>query len=73
MSDPSFYLRYSCAILEGEVIRKGYVAIDAIAANEIRIHITQRVEAAVAYANSLEKEINLASSLEELSNININF
>ena len=71
LANPSFCLRYSCAIIEGKLIRKGYVAIDRVVANEVQLHITQRIQDSIAYANTIEKQLIAATSLEELEAIDI--
>jgi len=66
-------IRYSCAIVEGENIRKGYVEIDVTVAENIENHLIVRGQDNVALANSLEDEVNACTTIEEVEAIDINF
>ena len=57
-SNPDFYIRYSCEIIDGETTRKGYVAITATVAAMIQSQVQARNESNISAANSCEDSIN---------------
>jgi len=73
MSNSSYYLRYSCQIIEGETIRKGYVAMDLSLGSSLMSHAELRNTNNVSHCNTVEKEIDDCSSLPDLELIDITF
>jgi len=73
LTNPSYSLRYSCHITEGESKRKGYVKMTASVAAQLAIHATNRTTETISLANEIEAEINNAATLDELESINIDF
>lgn len=71
--NPDYYLRYSCAIIDGGIIRKGYVALTGDIASEISDHAEMRNTENIREANRIEDQINACTTLEEVEAININF
>ena len=73
-------IRYSCPIVEGENIRKGYVEINATVDENIEDHLIIRGQNNIYLANILEDQVNsinldngLDVALEEIDSIDINF
>ena len=71
--NPDSYLRYSCAIVEENLVRKGYVAINKAVALTLDEHIAERYTNAIKYTNDIEDEINACTTIEEVNAINITF
>jgi hypothetical protein len=67
---PSHYLPYSCEIIEGETRRRGYIKLDFVLAQSLVTHLEQRNSANIKYCNSLEVELDNATTIEEINNIN---
>lgn len=72
-ANPSYFLRYSCTIIEGESTRKGYVKITPAIAAQLIAHIQDRNLGAIKLTNNREKAINVASTIEEINAIDITF
>lgn len=67
--DPIHYLSYSCAILEEENIRKGYIKLDFELVKEIVSHMERRNSANIRHCNELEAQVEAATTIEEINNI----
>jgi hypothetical protein len=73
-NNPDSYRRYSSsAIIEKNLVRKGYVAINQAVAVTLGEHIAERYTNAIKYTNDIEDEINACTTIEELNSINIEF
>lgn len=64
-------MRYSCKIIEGDQIRKGYVSFDKLVAISIRDHALLRNIYNITECNNIEIDINACTTLDELNAINI--
>lgn len=63
------YLPYSCAIIEGESVRVGYVKLDFELAKEIVSHMELRNSTNIRHCNELEAQVEAATTIEEINNI----
>jgi hypothetical protein len=68
-----YYITYSCDIIEGDSIRKGYIKLDVPTAIQLISHIQDRNTGAIRMTNEREAAINNATSLEEIEAIEITF
>lgn len=71
--NPDSYRRYSCAIIEENLVREGYVAINKAVASTLDEHIAERYTNAIKYTNDIEDEINACTTIEAVNAINITF
>jgi hypothetical protein len=71
--NPDSYRRYSCAIIEENLVREGYVAINKAVALTLDEHIAERYTNAIKYTNDIEDKINACTTIEEVNAINITF
>ena len=62
--NPAYYLRYSCEIIEGENLRKGYVAITPQVAGSIMTHGSNRITENTSICNDIESQINAIEIIE---------
>ncbi len=73
-ANPEFSLTYSGTIInEDNSLRKGYIAINGALAGSIQMHIAARATNNITICNDIEGQIEAASSIEELGNINIQY
>lgn len=68
-ANPNYYLAYSCVIIEGEVTRKGYVAINGLVATSLLEHAALRNTTNIRLCNLKEAAINACGTIEELAAI----
>jgi len=67
---------YSCDIIDDSVdggIRKGYINLTAALSDEIGVHVRNRTQDSIIWANNLEIEINACNTIEEVEAVDINF
>ena len=67
---------YSCDIIDDSVdggIRKGYINLTAALSDEVGIHVRNRTQDSIIWANNLEAEINACNTIEEVEAVDINF
>ena len=64
-------IRYSCAIIEGENLRKGYVEIDSNVAIAIEAHLAIRAQNNISFSNQKEDEINDCATIAEVEAVDI--
>lgn len=67
---PNHYWPYSCEIIEGETRRRGYIKLDFVLAQSLVTHLEQRNSSNIKHCNSLEVELDNATTIEEINNIN---
>jgi len=66
-------MRYSCKIIEGDQIRKGYVSFDRLVAISIKDHWVLRNTDNITKCNNIEIDIDACTTIEEINAINIEF
>lgn len=72
--DPNYYTQYSCLIIDSDGSkRKGYIAIDNTLAISLMNHYKERSINNIKVCNLIENQIEAATSLQELGEININY
>jgi hypothetical protein len=62
-----YYLRYSCKIIEGDTVRKGYIALDKLLATSLLDHARLRNTTNIGRANNLEDEINAIEITDDIT------
>lgn len=71
LTNPTYKLRYSCTIIEGENTRKGYVAIDAALASSIMSHAETRNSNNIHLCNIKENLISACTTIEEVEAVDV--
>ena len=72
LSNPAYYLRYSCKIDNGDdTLRSGYVALTPALCADIMSHAERRNTQNIVACNDKEKLINACTTLEELALIDV--
>jgi hypothetical protein len=66
-------VKYSCAIIEGQSVRKGYVLLDSAIKSTIENHLHERGETYSGFANDQEDAINACTTIDQVNNIDITF
>ena len=69
-------ITYSCDIIDDSVdggIRKGYINLTAALSDDVGVHVRNRTQDSIIWANNLEAEINACNTIEEVEAVDINF
>jgi hypothetical protein len=69
-------ITYSCDIIDDSVdggIRKGYINLTAALSDDVGVHVRNRTQDSIIWANNLEIEINACTTIEEVEAVDINF